>query len=238
MQRSVKIFLLVLVILLILIIVINCSTSKTDRVVVEAPKKKKKSVITKLLPPQEIKAVNDNGNVTISWVEPTGAKSYILYYSNEADFTPESARTIGSITGSEFEISKVPPGRYYCYMTSLSGAKESEPSPLIAFDVVICIPPQPPQNFTFKSLNVTASEIKVLLSWTAEMTLDGYVIRVNHGSPPNGNDSDHLITHISDPMTANHILEGLDRNVKWYVTISSIAAHCGEGPLSTVLELN
>jgi len=238
MDKAVKILLLVLVIILVLILVSRLGNTAKDVVSAKPRQKPDQKIVLKLLPPQEIVASNDNGTVTIKWREPKAAKSYILYYSNEPDFTPETARTIGSITGSEFEISKVPAGKYYCYMTSLSGARESEPSPLLEFDVTICTPPAPPKDFTFKVLKITPPGAKVLLSWKAESTLDGYVIRVNHGSAPRGDDSDHLVTHIPDPTTANHILDGLDPNVKWYVTISSIAAHCGEGLPSTALQLN
>jgi hypothetical protein len=238
MEKVVKILIIVVIILVVLIIISRLFSTAKSAVGVKPQTKSDQKIALKLLPPQNIVTSNDNGTVTIKWREPQGAKSYILYYSNEANFTPETARTIGSITGSEFEISKVPAGKYYSYMTSISGARESEPSPLMEFDVSICTPPAPPQNFAFKVLAIAATGGKALLSWKAESTLDGYVIRVNHESPPIGDDSDHLVTRISDPMTANHVLDGLDPNVKWYVTISSVAAHCGEGPLSEALKLN
>lgn len=214
------------------------NSSNSDKVLVEKKKKKNNKILLKLLPPQEITAVNDNGTVTINWREPTGAKSYILYYSDDATLSRETARSIGSITGNEFTISKVPAGKYYCFMTSISGARESDPSPVVSFDVTICSLPAPPQNLKHRIISVNSEGGKVLLSWNAESTLDGYVIRVNHGEPPKGDDSDHLITKIDDPMTANHILENLDLNVHWFATISSVVAHCGEGGMSEALKLN
>lgn len=238
MKQSVKIFVLILIIVLIFIVVARWNSSSDDKVKLEKKKKRGNKIILKLLPPQEIQASNDNGTVTITWREPNGAKSYILYYSDSPNLTPETARSIGSITGSEFVISKVPAGKYYCFMTSLSGARESEPSPLVEFDVVICTPPGPPNNLKHRIMSIGASGGKVLISWTPESTLDGYVIRVNHDEAPFGDARDHLVTHIDDPMTANHILENLDMNFKWYVSISSVAAHCGEGDMSEAIKLN
>lgn len=238
MKQSLKLLILIVVIILIVLVVARWNSTSSETVIVGKKKRDKRLIVLKLLPPQDIQVKNDNGTVTINWREPKGAKSYILYYSDKPNPTAATARTIGSITGNEFTISKVPAGRYYCYMTSISGARESDPSPTIEFDVEICTPPDPPKDFTFRVLSVMPNEAKVLLSWKAETTLDGYVIRVNYEHRPVGDDSDHSIVRIDDPLTANHILDGLDPNVKWYATISSLAAHCGEGKLSEALKLN
>jgi hypothetical protein len=238
MNQSVKILILIVVIILILLIAARWNTSTSAPIVVGKKKKDKRLIVLKLLPPQDIQVKNDNGTVTVNWREPQGAKSYILYYSDKPNPTAATARTIGSITGNEFVISKVPAGRYYCYMTSISGARESEPSPTVQFDVEVCTLPEPPEDFTSRVLSVMPSAAKVLLSWKAETTLDGYVIRLSYEHPPVGDDSDHLITRIDDPETANHIMDGLDRNVQWYATISSLASHCGEGRMSAPLKLN
>jgi hypothetical protein len=240
MKKTSKFLLLATIIVIVALIIITLYRSDTKTVEkITTTKKKKKNEPLKLLPPQEIKAVNDNGTVMIDWEEPPGAKSYILYYSNEPDFSPETARTIGSITGSEFVISKVPEGKYFCYMTSISGARESGPSPLVEFNVEICTPPPAPENFTFKILeNSIASGVKVLLSWKTELTLDGYAIHVTSDMIPSGDNFDTHVIFIDDPVTGNYIIENLDPNLKWYAAIASIAAHCGEGHMSKALQLN
>lgn len=231
-----KKILVVVVIVVVLILVLLWSRSKDKKEVKSSEVREKRTL--KLSPPSNIEVSNDNGTVHMKWKEAEGAKSYILYYSNVPNFTPETARTIGAIVGGEFDIMKVPSGTYYYQMSSINGNVESEKTPIAQFSVEICKLPSPPSNFTHKIVSQSQVEFEVLFSWNPDSTSDGYVIRLNYSKPPEGNESDHMVINVPDPVTANHLVGSLDSRVKWYATISSVAAHCGAGLPSEAILLN
>ena len=237
MQLWIKVV-IIIIILIVIVWLANRKVGKMTEASYYKPenKQKAKPKILKLLPPQNIKVNADGSNVNITWEPCEGAKSYTLHYSTSCD--KDNFRTISGIDGEEFQISKVPKGEYYIRLSCTDGVVESEMSNVEVLSIETCNLPPPPKEFRSKIVKNDNETLQVLLSWTPDVTLDGYILHVNYQSPPMANGSDHMVIKIEDPETANRMLEGLDNKFKWYATSASVAAHCGEGEPSNWIVLN
>jgi hypothetical protein len=232
---------IVIVVVLIIVVIWAITTfTRKDKPAVQMEKTKsppvKAAKVFTLAAPRNVKVDVEDSNVSISWSEVEGAKSYILYYANEENFTRETARSFAGIDGTEFQISKIPAGQYYVAVSSIDGANESALSEIKKLDVTLCKLPDPPANIRFKTLS--SSPLKVNVIWDPESTLDGYVLHVNHTTPPRANGADFMTKMVDDPKTPNIILADLDPKLKWFVVVCSVLSHCGEGLPSAPLPLN
>ena len=188
--------------------------------------------------PTDIKLTVNGTSIHAAWPDVTNAEEYTVYYSNQSDFTKETARTISGIDKGEFSINKVPVGKYYFRVTSKNRTNESAWSDLLSVEITACTPLDPPRNVQSKITEATEKSFTSLISWQPEMTSDGYVIRLQHGEPPKGDESDYMIIPVQNVDASSHVLEGLDAKIQWFVTISCNGGHCGEGKRSDPITLN
>jgi hypothetical protein len=241
-------------IILVIIYVINLkrkgvTQEETEKVVMKTPvvvesppqmplENPKKVEKRKLTPPTNIVARADNGLIYVKWQDAPNATSYMMYYSNEPNFTKENARTIGGIDSGDFSINKVPEGRYYYRVASVKGRKESEWSPEGTIEVGSCTPNEPPKNIGSEIMESKDGKFDVFISWSADTTLDGYLVHLSHTTEPVGNESDFLIKLVEDSSATGHIFQGLDASLKWYAIVASNNYHCGSNSFSSPIPLN
>uniref|UniRef100_A0A6C0CI99 Fibronectin type-III domain-containing protein n=1 Tax=viral metagenome TaxID=1070528 RepID=A0A6C0CI99_9ZZZZ len=227
-------YLIILVVIVAIIIIVLWISSRKDS----------KSLTSTLMFPKGVKAQSFNGTINIEWENVEGADSYIMYYSNVANFEKQNARSIEGIKKSQleiisaqslikFSINKVPPGVYYYRVSSTKEGKESVWSEESSIVVENCQPSPPPTDLTSEVRE--NGEIKI--KWSQDSTADGYALYVKSGEAPKGDSSDNLRIVIDDPFMNEHILSDLDKNFVWFVAVASIGSHCGEGLLSLPLRI-
>lgn len=238
-RLQITIAIVVIVIVVLLVILYRTRRVKDEKIPVESDQNSLKSEKKPtLLPPSDIKFTVQDASIKVTWSEVPTAEEYIAYYSNKSDFKKEDARTIAGIDKGEFEINKVPFGKYYFRVASKAGDLESELSEMHTVEVDFCTPVEAPKNVRSKVIQTDSNSFKVLISWQPEIASDGYVIHLNHNKPPAGDKSDYMVIKVKNVDANSHLLEGLESSLRWYATVSCNGAHCGEGLPSESILLN
>lgn len=253
MDKRLKLTIAAVVIAILILLVILYRTHKPKDAVEAAPKPveaiPKLVVSSSLQAPSDVKLEVIGTTIKVSWSDVPQANGYTAYYSDTPDFKKEDARVIENIDKGDFEINKVPLGKYYFRIaskaTKTSGVLdlrkstvESGLSELYTVEVTECTPIEPPKNVHSETIQRDNNSIKVLISWQPEMSSDGYVIRLNHTSPPKGDDKDYVVVKVKNVDAGSHLFEGLEASIKWYATVACNGSHCGEGLRSEVITLN
>lgn len=258
MDARLKLTIAAVVIAILILLVILYRTHKPKDAVEAAPKPDEPKVVEakalSLQPPNDVKLVVTGTTIKVTWSDVYLADKYTVYYSNSPEFEKEDARTIGDIDKGDFEISKVPVGKYYLRVSSSKLEKksngalgaldprkvlvESELSKLYTVEVTECATMESPKNVHSEVIQRGNNSIKVLISWQPEMSSDGYVIRLNHTSPPKGDDKDYVVVKVKNVDAGSHLFEGLEASIKWFATVACNGSHCGEGLRSEVITLN
>ena len=260
-SNKLKITIAIVVVVILILLVVLYRTHKTrhskkqdechadEAKIALSPQKK-----SDLQPPNDIQLTVEGSSIKVKWTDVPMTDTYTVYYSNTPDFKKEEARTINGVDKGEFEINKVPRGKYYFRVSSSRLDKrtsgplgaidprkvltESELSELHSVEITECTPIEAPKDVHSNVIQADKNTFKVLISWRPEVSSDGYVIHLNHTEPPKNDQTDYMIVKVSNVDANSHLLEGLEASLKWYATVSCNGSHCGPGTPSNVLTLN
>lgn len=198
-------------------------------------KKEKKEEDNKSFLPTNIMAETENGTIKVKWDDAPGVDQYVMYYSNSPAFKLEDARIIQGIPKGGFNITKVPPGKYYYRIGGVKGGVKSILSEEGSIEVGKCSPPEPPKNIEISYNPNDPTEAKV--SWKPVGTADGYILYVNAKEPPSGTEKDTLSVKIESGSISEHSLNGVTSG-DWYVSLATISNYCGISELSESIKLS